>query len=557
MNLRKKIWLVLAVTLAGVLGPLFLLFAYLLGNDFDRLAGELARLHVRRVVELVAHQQRTLGVLATDWGEWDDAYTFVADHNQAFVDSNITPDINQATETDLILILDNADQPLVAAATTRAPMVGETLARRATEALVARNFTAAENEESLSGLVSTSHGALMFGASPILSSANEGPNRGAMVMARLIDPALLKQWQELLQGKFALFDWNRAAEELSAGEIKELTRLPELISRRGGEMVGYGRLLDVDGNPAYLIRVEPQQAVYAQGRITLEMLSALLFAALALFAVTIALLLKRSLLSRLERLDRAVGRMGDAEGEREVRAIAAAADDELGRLAGSVDAMVGELSRSLREKEVLLREIHHRVKNNMQVISSLLNMQADGIDDPHTCQALRESRDRVRSMALVHEKLYRTEQFSRLDFAEYLRSLTAAIARSSGALAERVEIRFELEPVELELDTAVYCGLVTNELITNAFEHAYPGGRAGVLRIALRRAGDGAIELVVADDGCGLPEELAVGESATLGLRLVTNLVERQLGGELRIGRDGGSRFHIRFHEPERRPNSG
>ena len=119
MNLRKKIWLALTVALVGVVGPLFLLFAFVLGGDFDRLAGELAKLHARRVAEVVAHQQRALTLLATDWGEWDDTYAFLADRNGEYLDSNFTDDINDSTETDLLLILDNAGERAAVAAQTR------------------------------------------------------------------------------------------------------------------------------------------------------------------------------------------------------------------------------------------------------------------------------------------------------------------------------------------------------------------------------------------------------------------------------------------------------
>ena len=425
-------------------------------------------------------------------------------------------------------------------------MSGELLSRLIA-VLMERGVVSGENEEALSGVIATPHGPLLFGASPVLTSEGEGPSRGAMVMARLVDDTLIGEWRELLQGRFVLLDWSAAARELGDGEEDALVAAHELVRKRHGEMTGYGRLLDYAGRPAYLIRAETEQAVYAQGRTTLAVLSALLFIALLLFAALTVGLLERSVLSRLTRLDRAVARIDDRGGDKEVAAIAAADDDEVSRLAGTVDAMVGELARSLHEKEVLLREIHHRVKNNMQVISSLLNMQAAGFDDERTRHALNESRDRVRAMALVHEKLYRTERFARIDFAEYLRSLTAAIAHSAGALAERVRIDYELEPVEVELDAAIHCGLVTNELITNAFEHAFPDGREGTLRIVLCRSDEGRVELTVADDGVGLGDRAEASDS--LGLRLVTNLVERQLKGELRIESEGGSVFHIRFDE--------
>ena len=555
MNLRTKIWLTLAVALVGVIGPLFLIFTLILGDDFDRLAGELAKLHARRVAELVGHQQRALGLLATDWGEWDDAYAYLLDRDPEFIDSNLTDDINEATDTDLLLILDTRGERVVAAANTRPATQSEELLRRLTELLVTKGVNGVEREEPALGVLATPHGPLLFGASPVLTSEGEGPNRGVLVMARLLDPALIAQWRELSQGAFDIVPWSHVREALTPPEAEALLSRGEAVRKVGGEMVGYGRIIDYRGEPAYLIRAESQQAVYAQGRATLGVLSTLLFTALLLFAAMAIGLLERSVLSRLVRLDRAVAhvRQHEARGE-EVAQVAAEGSDEVSRLAGTIDAMVADLAGSLHEKEVLLREIHHRVKNNMQVISSLLNMQADSVDDAGTRQALKESRDRVRSMALVHEKLYQSSGFARLDFGGYLRGLTAAIANANGSIAERVAIDYELEPLEVELDTAVYCGLVTNELISNAFEHAFPLNVPGRLRITLRREGERGVELEVGDDGAGLPEGLRIHGATTLGLRLITNLVERQLGGELTVesGPEGGATFRVRFTEPER-----
>lgn len=216
-------------------------------------------------------------------------------------------------------------------------------------------------------------------------------------------------------------------------------------------------------------------------------------------------------------------------------------------------AVEGRLRDSLEEKSVLLREVHHRVKNNMQVIISLLRMQARHLEDEALLGVLAEIGGRVRSMALVHEKLYRTEGLNRIDFADYVRSL------AEGVFAERGErgfaVRFALEPVELSIESAVPCGLVLNELLSNVVKHVVPA--AGEVRIGLRRLADGRCELSVADDGPGLPPGLDWRDVSTLGLHLVVNMVERQLHGSIELeprgrqGERGGLSVRVRFQRSD------
>jgi two-component sensor histidine kinase len=198
---------------------------------------------------------------------------------------------------------------------------------------------------------------------------------------------------------------------------------------------------------------------------------------------------------------------------------------------------------ALAEKEVLLREIHHRVKNNMQVIHSLLSLQSRQVEDPKAREALQESRDRVRSMSLVHEKLYLATDLARVNFGEYARQLTAHLRQSFGQRAERVEVRVDADDARLAVDSAIPCGLIINELVSNAIKHGYADGRRGEIQVALHRR-NGCFHLVVADDGKGVAE--GVDLQQTLGMRLVESLV-RQLHGEMRRTGPPGTRFEIEF----------
>jgi len=214
--------------------------------------------------------------------------------------------------------------------------------------------------------------------------------------------------------------------------------------------------------------------------------------------------------------------------------------------------MEDALRQSLQEKEVLLKEMHHRVKNNMQIISSILNLQAGSVKDPAALECLRESQRRIRSMALVHEKLYRSSDFSRIDFGEYVRSLVTALFQSCRTDSNRVRLDCKAEDVFLDINTAIPCGLVANELIVNALKHAFPEGRSGVIKTRLRPLGKDEYRFVISDNGVGFPKDLDFRNTESLGMQLVTLLVG-QLDGTIDLKRKGGTTFDIVFKERKKK----
>lgn len=206
------------------------------------------------------------------------------------------------------------------------------------------------------------------------------------------------------------------------------------------------------------------------------------------------------------------------------------------------------LQDALRDKTTLLNEVHHRVKNNLQVITSLLNLQAAHAADPQLREILAESCGRVRAMSLTQQLLYEHHDYSRVDLAEYLRRLVQAICTSYRDAGNRVALRLQLPdaPLHIDLERSIPCGLLVNELLTNAFKHAFPGERQGSITLSLH-ADEGAwICLGVADDGVGLPSEQDLQQRATLGLQLVPLFVD-QLHGVLHTTRQPGARFDVRF----------
>ena len=203
------------------------------------------------------------------------------------------------------------------------------------------------------------------------------------------------------------------------------------------------------------------------------------------------------------------------------------------------------IKASLEEKVVLLKEIHHRVKNNLQVISSLLNLQSKTIQDEKSLEILKDSQNRVRSMALVHEKLYRSSDLARIDFGQYVRDLAGLLLRTYKVEPGQITLALDVDDVHLGVDRAVPCGLIISELVSNGLKHAFPNGREGAIRVACSgRNGD--FMLTVSDNGVGFPEEVDFRRTESLGLQLANTLVD-QLEGTIEQSAQGETKYTITF----------
>ncbi|MCC6398729.1 MAG: HAMP domain-containing protein [Bacteroidetes bacterium] len=300
----------------------------------------------------------------------------------------------------------------------------------------------------------------------------------------------------------------------------------------------------------------------SQGIIQRTIISIVVFLILAGFAAFLGVRLARRLSEPIVRLMDTAGRIAGGErairaditGTREIVALGEAFNSmtsQLDATMSSLEQQIEEvkekesaLRKSLSEKEALLREIHHRVKNNLQVISSLLHMQSAQSDDPRVRSVLAESEHRLRTMALVHEALYRTDNFAGIDVGAHLRRTLEELMRSYARtdLAARVEV----EKVDLPIDTAIPCGLIVNELVTNTLKYAFPEKRKGTITLKLSREVDGSVELIVQDDGIGFPAGVDFRTLKSMGMTIVTSLVD-QLSGTITMDNALGTTFRIRF----------
>lgn len=232
-------------------------------------------------------------------------------------------------------------------------------------------------------------------------------------------------------------------------------------------------------------------------------------------------------------------------------------DDEIAELLNEFNSMAHDLktstekvAKSLEEREVLLREIHHRVKNNMQVVSSLLGIQSNSITDEKFKAIFMDSQNRVYAMALIHEKLCQSDNLAQIDLKDYIGDVVSNI---SGTYGQKGNIKFDIDigQIPIKIDYAVPCGLIINEIITNSFKYAFPDGRQGIIKIRAKLNGDdnNTVKLSIGDNGIGIAKDVDVRNTKSLGLKLITSLTEGQLHGNIVINRENGTEFQISFRQ--------
>jgi two-component system, sensor histidine kinase PdtaS len=212
--------------------------------------------------------------------------------------------------------------------------------------------------------------------------------------------------------------------------------------------------------------------------------------------------------------------------------------------------MENQIVASLKEKDLLLKEIHHRVKNNLQIIISLLNLQSGYIKDEETLKAVREGQNRVRSMALVHEKFYQSDELGEIDFKEYTEKLCSFLKQSYAEQDAPISIQVEAEGIGFDMDTAMPCGLLITEIVSNALKYGFPNGREGEIKIEFKKIPEKKVRMTISDNGIGLPPDFEIEKSESLGMQLIIALTS-QLDGELISSGDNGTKFSVTFTYPK------
>ena len=329
----------------------------------------------------------------------------------------------------------------------------------------------------------------------------------------------------------------------------------ELFKTTIGGQACLASALPLAVNEGYVVLFHPLGEIEADiARLNLSILAAGVLA-LAV-AVLISLRFSTAVGGRIQELTGTMARV--SQDDYDVR-ITDRGNDEVSVLVRGFNEMLEQiqqrdiaLNQSLQDRELLLKEVHHRVKNNLQVISSLLSLQANQTQDPGTAAALQESRSRIGSMALVHEQLYDSDDFSHVNLRQYVSLLTAELSRAYSDPRIQIDLQQRIQDLDIDVGVAISCGLIINELLTNIFKYAFVGRDRGSIEVKFYRNSAGLDTLVIRDDGVGLPANVDPSRTTSLGLQIVSTLI-KQLQGDMMLNRDGGTEFTIIFARGARR----
>jgi two-component sensor histidine kinase/sensor domain CHASE-containing protein len=517
-----------------------------------------------------------------DWAQWDDTYEFIRDVNPEYIKAVLGDESLAGLRLNLVIYVNSTGEMVFA----RGFDVQEKKELPIPEGLKklinkdSRLLNHNEPQSSYSGIVLLPEGNLIITSYAILNSDGEGPVRGTLIFGRYLDEVELMRLASITQMSLTSYRLDNKGLPADFKAALPLFSLDKKIIVRplNGDVAGYTVLNDINGDPALLLRVDLPREIYNQGIISINyFLISLIFVSLIFSSISIWLI-EEEVLSRILRLNKDVTRIKNSknpskhvivEGKDEISYLSNSinemlqglehsqaeqkkSQDELKRnrdhLEEIVESRTVQLNNSIQEKEVLLREIHHRVKNNMQIVSSLLKLQSQNIEDKKYRDIFIDSQNRIQAMALIHQKLYQSESIAQINFKEYIDGIVSNIFESYG---QKSNIIFDIniENIHIKIDYAVPCGLIINELVTNSFKYAFPDGRQGKIKISVKSNDNDMIQISISDNGIGIPKDMDIRNTKSLGLKLITGLAENQLHGEIILKRERGTEFQINFRQ--------
>ena len=562
LSIRKKSFLAICVTLICLIVILSSISSLILINGFSQVEQQDTQKNVQRALEALSDKLAKMTTMNNEWSRWDDTYQFIQDSNEDYIKSNLYDDEFKKLNLNFMIFVKSSGEVVFAKAVDLEGMQEIPVSQSTLEQLFPRY---PDMENVLSGIVLLSDGPVLITSRPILTSEGKGPSPGSLIMGRYLDASEIEGLSKITHLSLTVQRFNdmQMPAEFQAvrDSFSEDTNI--LVKPMNEQSVaGYTVLKDIKGNPALILRVDMPRAIFNQGMNGVRYLIFSLMVVGIIFLLISMWLLEQMVLSRLARLNTDVlyvGKSGDlskplvVEGGDEISNLSRAINEmmtELKKFRDHLEELVGErtkeLNKSIEEKEVLLREIHHRVKNNMQVVSSLLLLQTQNIEDEKYLNIFNDSNNRILSIALIHEKLYESKNFVNIDIKEYITELASNLLDSYGRTGN-VKFEINVENVSLDINNSVPCGLIINELITNSLKHAFPEGRQGIIKITFKSKENNMLQLSISDDGIGIPKDLDIRNTKSLGLHLVTALAENQLHGEIIILRDRGTEFQINF----------
>lgn len=512
---RSTVWAV-ALGFAAFLAVAYAATRGFLLHNYVALERESCTRDVRRVLSALADDLEGLSTFAYDYAVWNETYRFMADGNAAYVASNLAEGTFRSAGISFMVYVSPDGRVMLSKGYDSqkrqwAPVSADLVASLSADSPLVKH---AASTSVVGGVVLLPDGPVLTVSRPILTSDEKGPSRGALVLGRHFGAARVRQLAARTHLTFTIRqsndpklpdDFRRAVRALNAAA-------PIFIDvMASNRIAGYTWIPDVYGKPALMVRVDEDRSLYRQGRQSVLYFLVALGTVGLLFVGTTGWILGRFILFRLR--------------------------------------VEEHLAGSLKEKEALLQEIHHRVKNNLQIVSSLLSLQARATGNDEAAAILRESQSRVRTMGIIHDELYQDTDISHIVVGEYVRRLAKHVVASISASPDQITLHVDTDDSLLDMEDAVACGIIVNELVSNTVKHAFPKGTPGTIAVSFRRDASGRCVLQVADNGIGSAEPIDTQNTSSLGLRLVKTLVG-QIGGTFDIQQADGTLCSITFHRP-------
>jgi two-component sensor histidine kinase/sensor domain CHASE-containing protein len=526
-------------------------------SDLEELDKLNASRNVGRLLSVLENYNNDIRVLVEDWAVWDDSYNFMDNRNAEFIDSNIDdtsflPPLN--IESIIFVrpsgeIFFDVSYDLNEEEFTTTPE--DLLNSFKPGSPLMDPLTL---EEGLLGPIQLSDRIVFVSAYPVLTSEGEGPPKGLLVMTRRFTPALIERVGDIVQIDSSVISLETAELDPALSSLLPILRsssepLVQVVSRETIE--GFALIQDIYGEPILLLKATMPREIFLAGTSnSTNTLFYVLIVILFIGAIT-TLLMERNLLTRIGSVTREMEKVAESgsldhrvpvEGEDEISGMA----DLMNLMLEKIQRGHEELETTLKQKDLLVREVHHRVKNNLQALQSLIDYRMATVKDNQTRKMLIEEKGSIRAMGLIHQQLYESENLMTINFSEYLSALSERLSRSYST-SGGPEIKVRTEKSSINLDTALPVGLIVNELLSNSLKHAFPLNGDGLIEVSLVMEDD-IFVLTIKDDGKGLPESFSTEKSTGFGLTLVNSLVE-QLGGSIDYSTAPGTTITIRFTE--------
>ncbi|MBN2861276.1 MAG: hypothetical protein JXK93_13505 [Sphaerochaetaceae bacterium] len=562
MKIRTQMLLVSLAAIALVIGGLYI------GADYYLLSGteEIEQNSIietdNQFLKLLEYDLHHLSVMTTDWGYWDDTYIFMDDLNQEYIDSNLVDSTFYGTGLNVILyFFPNGTYAYGKAYDlteyTEVPVPASLL-----EDIQIRKLIGSGSVLRIStGLINTDEGPMAIAAVPILTSDEYGPMRGSLVMGYYLGDAHIQKLSEYMPSPVVIYsiDDPAAFAGLPQDTLKSYNDRVWIATEGTDTINSVFVIDDIFGEKAFYGRTSMDRDIYRLGLTAMYGFMLTVFVLLIIIYIVVQIILYRKV-HRIERLTGDVTYI--AEDENYSVRVFEEGKDELTHLSGSVNKLLRTIEstltdlaaseRSLRtsldEKNVLLGEVHHRVKNNLQIIISMMGMQLFDVKDTAAQSIIRDAINRILSISMVHEQLYQDESVSTIRAQSHFEKLFATVMRNSPPEV-KVEHTIDCGSCTMGLDQAVPLSLAIQELLTNSLKYAFTGRDEGNITFKMDCTGKETV-VVLSDDGAGFPEDRDPFDRKSVGLSLVHDIVTKQLKGTVELTREGvGTTWIIRIPE--------